>query len=230
VAELHKILATVKTALEAGAVEPNHPDGAPKQVPIAETAQRAELVSTFARELEAVDGHFLGILNPAETIARIAALAQELNARSAAIGELALADTEALCAALDAAGCSTVRASPVRNPEHRALMRHQMGNADLGIAEADFAIASTGTLAMVATENRPSALTLLPPASLILVRVDRLLPDLASALAALGPDTIARYRLTLITGPSRTADIEKRIVLGVHGPKALYAIVVWPQQ
>jgi L-lactate dehydrogenase complex protein LldG len=35
--------------------------------------------------------------------------------------------------------------------------------------------------------------------------------------------------LTLITGPSRTADIEKRIVLGVHGPKSLHVIVVWPQ-
>ena len=36
-------------------------------------------------------------------------------------------------------------------------------------------------------------------------------------------------RLTLITGPSRTADIEKRIVMGVHGPKSLDVIVVWPR-
>ena len=52
---------------------------------------------------------------------------------------------------------------------------------------------------------------------------------MAEALAALGADGVAANRLTLITGPSRTADIEKRIVLGVHGPKSLHVIVVWPQ-
>jgi L-lactate dehydrogenase complex protein LldG len=47
-------------------------------------------------------------------------------------------------------------------------------------------------------------------------------------LAEMGPAGVAANRLTLITGPSRTADIEKRIVLGVHGPKSLHVIVVWP--
>jgi len=70
---------------------------------------------------------------------------------------------------------------------------------------------------------------LLPPSSVITVRVDRIVTDLAAALEALGPETLATHRMTLITGPSRTADIEKRIVLGVHGPKSLDVIVVWPR-
>ena len=80
---------------------------------------------------------------------------------------------------------------------------------------------------MVATPARPSSLTLLPPANLILVDAARVLPDMASVISALGTDTITRHRVAFITGPSRTADIEKMIVLGVHGPKRLYAAVLW---
>src|SRR5215469_18235784 len=110
-----------------------------------------------------------------------------------------------------------------------APTRSRVADADLGIAEADFAIASTGTLAVVSAAERPSSLTLLPPASLAIVQIDRVMPNLAEALAPLGADGVAANRLTLITGPSRTADIEKRIVLGVHGPRSLHVIVVWPQ-
>ncbi len=129
--------------------------------------------------------------------------------------------------ALERADRKIVRTLPVADIE-RAAMRARVAGAGLGIAEADFAIASTGTLAVVSTDSRPSSLTLLPPASLVIVRIDRIMPTLADVLAALGPDGVAAHRLTLITGPSRTADIEKRIVLGVHGPKSLHVIIVWP--
>ena len=76
---------------------------------------------------------------------------------------------------------------------------------------------------------RAEPMTLLPPASLVIVQIDRMMPNLAAILAEIGPAGVAANRLTLITGPSRTADIEKRIVLGVHGPKSLHVIVVWPR-
>jgi len=40
---------------------------------------------------------------------------------------------------------------------------------------------------------------------------------------------VINHRIALITGPSRTADIEKMIVVGVHGPKQLYAMIVWAE-
>ena len=227
-AEIHKIIASVKDALGAGARSNSHAAAASVAVPVAQSAHRAELASTFARELEAIGGKFLGILTPAEVTNRIVTLAGEIGAKTVALGQGVISDMDAIGEALERADCRIVRTIPVADTE-RAAMRERVANADLGIAEADFAIASTGTLAVVSTGDRPSSLTLLPPASLVIVQIDRVMANLAAVLAELGPAGVAANRLTLITGPSRTADIEKRIVLGVHGPKSIHVIVVWPR-
>ena len=228
-AELHKLVATLKTALEAGAPNPAAHDAAKHAaVPLAPDGDRAELVARFARELEAVGGRFLGTFTPAEAIDRIVALARETNPRLVAIGDGVAADAGALATALEAAGIDVMRTAPTTDSDARAAIRDRFSRAEIGIAEADYAIASTGTLAVLSMPSRPSSLTLLAPASVIFVQIDRIVPDLAAALEAFGPDTLAAHRMTLITGPSRTADIEKRIVLGVHGPKSLDVLVVWP--
>ena len=226
-AEQHKIIASVKDAL-AGARNISHPADATAAVPVSPSAQRAELASTFARELEEVGGRFLGIVTPAELTNRIVSLATEIAAKTVALGQGVAIDMDVIGEALERADFRIVRTSPVADTE-RAAMRSRVADADLGIAEADYAIASTGTLAVVSNASRPGSLTLLPPASLVIVQIDRLMPNLAPVMAAMGPAGVAANRLTLITGPSRTADIEKRIVLGVHGPKSLHVIVVWPR-
>jgi L-lactate dehydrogenase complex protein LldG len=228
VAEIHQIIAGVKDALESGAAPRISADPEPPQppTPAAPIMQRAELATSLARELEEVGGKFLGILTPDEVAERITALAGEIGARTVALGEGVACDMDAIGESLERAGCTIVRTVPVADSE-RAAMRERVANSDLGIAEADYAIASTGTVSVVSTDSRPSSLTLLPPASLVIVQIGRIMPTLAQVLAALGPERIAAHRMTLITGPSRTADIEKRIVLGVHGPKSLYLIVVW---
>jgi len=228
-AELHKIIASVKDALGSGARSNNsHDAAATAAVPVAQSAQRAELASSFARELEEVGGKFLGILTPAEVTNRIVSLATEIGAKTVALGQGVALDMDAVGEALERADFRIVRTVPVADTE-RAAMRARVADAELGVAEADFAIASTGTLAVVSTASRPSSLTLLPPASLVIVQIDRVMANLAAVLAEMGPAGVAANRLTLITGPSRTADIEKRIVLGVHGPKSLHVIVVWPR-
>ena len=226
-AEPHKIIASVKDALGVGARTNSHADSI-AAMPVSPSAQRAELASAFARELEDVGGKFLGILSPAEVTNRIVSLAGEIGARTVALGQGVGIDMDAIGEALERTDFRIVRTLPVADTE-RAAMRSRVADAELGIAEADFAIASTGTLAVVSTASRPSALTLIPPASLVIVQIDRVKANLAAVLAEIGPAGVAANRLTLITGPSRTADIEKRIVLGVHGPKSLHVIVVWPQ-
>lgn len=226
----HKIIANVRAALDhRAAAAPVHDEPAPRAIPLAPGARRAELASRFARELERVSGRFMGVLSAAEARVRIVAAARELEVRVAAVGEGVTMDFAPLANALETAGVTIIRPRKAADDAARAEMRARLADCDLAIVEADYAIAATGTFAVVASPERPSSLTLLPPANIILVDADRILPDLAAVIGALGSETIANHRVALITGPSRTADIEKMIVLGVHGPRQLYAAAVWNQ-
>ena len=66
-------------------------------------------------------------------------------------------------------------------------------------------------------------MSVLPPAHLVLARRDQIVPDLASAMTLLRQRYDGHWpsALSVITGPSRTADIEKILVFGAHGPKRL---------
>jgi L-lactate dehydrogenase complex protein LldG len=98
--------------------------------------------------------------------------------------------------------------------------KHTMALCDLGITEADYLLPETGTLVLRSSAMQPRAVSLLPRIHLAIVRPDRLRPDLHQVFAESG----SSHYLLFITGPSRTADIELTVTLGVHGPKNLY---VW---
>ncbi|CAG0942880.1 hypothetical protein ANRL1_01117 [Anaerolineae bacterium] len=100
--------------------------------------------------------------------------------------------------------------------------KHTLAQADLGITEADFALADTGTLGLLASPEKPRATSLLPRAHLAIVRPAALRADLHQVFA----EAKSRGYLVFITGPSRTADIELTLTLGVHGPKSLFVWIV----
>ena len=226
--DFHKLIANVREALERHDVPAhNGAGGSATTVPRTDAARRVELASQFARELQALGGHFLGTLSPRETAARIVEVAIALKARTAAVGAGIVNDAAPIAAALERAGISVIRTTAIADDQARAELRGNLARCDLAVIEADYGIAATGTLAMVATPERPGSLTLLPPVNVILVNVDRILSDLAATLAAIGAATIASHRVALVSGPSRTADIEKRIVLGVHGPREIHVAAVW---
>jgi L-lactate utilization protein LutC len=229
--EFHKLIAGVRDALERPGA-PAHNGGAVDEavapaVPTAEAARRVELASQFARELQALGGHFLGMLTLKETVARVLEVAAALNARSVAVGAGIVEDPAPIVEALQRAGIGVIRISAVADDAARAELRDKLARCDFAVVEADYGISATGTLAMLATPERPGSLTLVPPVNVIMVNAGRILPNLAAAIAAIGPAAIASHRLALVTGPSRTADIEKRIVLGVHGPREIHVAAIW---
>jgi L-lactate utilization protein LutC len=184
-----------------------------------------DLIARFVRELELVGGHAAISNSEADAAEQLSALAHAENVRSVAMGRGITIDLDAFVPPLAHAGIEIIRADQVADSD-RAAIRERIARCDLGLAEADYGIASTGTLAVAADAARPGALTLLPPISVVILRADRVVSDLAALFARLGPQGVAERRLTLITGPSRTADIEKRIVMGVHGPRALQVILI----
>ena len=224
----HKIIASVRSALERKVETiPLHADLGPAALPSSAAARRAELTAQFGRELERVGGHFFGLIAKAEARDRVATIAQESGARSAIVGAGVTFDAELIAKALARNRIEVIRPDRLKDND-RAAMRDRVANCELGFIEADYAIAATGTFCVIATAQRPSSLTILPPANFIVVAADRILPTLADVIAAVGPERFATHRVALITGPSRTADIEKLIVIGVHGPKKLYAAAITP--
>jgi L-lactate dehydrogenase complex protein LldG len=234
---LTRLIAIVKTALAQRPQSTPHfvstpqsatHGGQPLPLPVAPAMRVTELGAQLARELGKVDGHFMGIFTPDEARDHAVRLAKEIGATRIAIGAGVALDEGPISRAFEHAGFA-VTSYRYAAPSDAAVIADQMAQCDLGIVEADYAIASTGTFAVTGASGRPLSLSLLPPVNLLIVDASRLVPDLAAAIAALGPEAVISHRIALITGPSRTADIEKMIVVGVHGPKQLYAMIVWPE-
>jgi len=100
--------------------------------------------------------------------------------------------------------------------------KHLVATCELGVTGVDAALPETGTLLLCSSPERPRVVSLLPRVHLAIFTSAVLRPDLHQAFAEAKD---AGYSV-LVTGPSRTADIELTLTLGVHGPKALYAWVM----
>jgi L-lactate dehydrogenase complex protein LldG len=100
--------------------------------------------------------------------------------------------------------------------------KHALAQCDLGVTEADFALPETGTLGLLSSPEKPRGVSLLPRVHLALVSRSALRADLEQGFA----EAKAHPYLILISGPSRTADIELTVTLGVHGPRALQGWVL----
>jgi L-lactate dehydrogenase complex protein LldG len=108
-------------------------------------------------------------------------------------------------------------------PEKKVLER-----CSVAITGCDALIAQTGSILVTSRSAGGRALSVLPPHHVVLATPDQLLADLPEAFELLGSKYRDRYPsfAGLITGPSRTGDIERILVLGAHGPRNLTVILV----
>jgi L-lactate dehydrogenase complex protein LldG len=132
--------------------------------------------------------------------------------------------------------CAVWAASPMVAPADRislqnavpglafAVTRELAADAKVGISQMDFAIASTGSLVQYAEEVDKRLVSTLPATHIAIVATAALLPDLPSVFARL--DARNSAYLSFITGPSRTADIERVLTIGAHGPERLVIVLV----
>jgi L-lactate dehydrogenase complex protein LldG len=104
----------------------------------------------------------------------------------------------------------------------------ELESCDAGISECDALIAQTGSVLLTSRSGGGRALSVLPEHHVVLARRSQLLADLPAAYELLHQRYGSAWPslMTFITGPSRTGDIERILVLGAHGPKKL-TILLW---
>ncbi len=103
------------------------------------------------------------------------------------------------------------------------------GTDETGLSHAFGAIAETGTLMLTSGTDNPTTLNFLPENHIVIVDAAEIKGDLEALMSELrktyGKGEMPRT-VNLVTGPSRSGDIEQKIILGAHGPRALHVIVV----
>lgn len=98
----------------------------------------------------------------------------------------------------------------------------------IGITFCEFLIARLGSVMVSSKQKSGRRLVIYPPVHIVIAYTSQLVPDIKHAIAGIR----AKYEnkipsmISVITGPSRTADIEKTLVMGAHGPKELYVFLV----
>jgi L-lactate dehydrogenase complex protein LldG len=181
-------------------------DGAPVEIPPAlleplESWNTAELVPQFQLEHETIGGHFHLVQTTEQARVTLKSILAELGATSFICSTDSIVD-EVL---------SAVNLPLAENP----------ADAEVGITGVRCAIAQTGTLVLTSDVTRKASL--LPMNHIALVRAEQLVPTMAEAFEEYMDVPTAWVQAT---GPSRTADIEQTLEIGVHGPGVVHVILI----
>jgi len=205
-----EILDRVRQAL--GRVGGGTPVPPPVRIRIPEAGRETRITGLLAR-VEGLAGQGL------RAATREAALEM---VRTALAGRSAIASNAPLLDECGVTGLPGVRAGIT----NREQLRQLCASAEVGITSADYALADTGTLVMLSSPQEARMISLLPPEHIAVVSSDRILSGLDELFAILPDPASVTSSMVLITGPSRTADIEQILVRGVHGPGAITVLVI----
>jgi L-lactate dehydrogenase complex protein LldG len=152
-----------------------------------------------------------------ELTAQMAAFLRERKCRSVMLSDTPLLRRLEIGDALDEAGFSARYWSGVT--------ADGAYDYDAGVTEVDYAVAETGTLAIRHRPEHGRLLSLVPFVHVAVVEPKCFVPDLLDLFEALRRDGVGSG-VTMISGPSKTADIEMNVVTGVHGPNVVKAFVL----
>lgn len=170
-------------------------------------------VANFRRSLELLAGKTYRTANPAEARSCVERILE---------GRAAVASSSPFLAVCGIGSLAGVRTG-IANPDD---LRAACAEAPVGITSADFALADTGSLVMIASPSEPRLVSLLPPVHVAVLPSSRILTGLEELFTVLPDPASQSSSMVLITGPSRTADIEQILVRGVHGPGEIHVVIV----
>ncbi len=187
------------------------------------TPAAGDLLATWRREFEALAGHVVGPFAPARARDEMVSLLQARAVRRILAWEDAALPVPDLHEHLAAAGIEAT----TQPPDWTA---HTLADADeyaAGVTGTLAGLADTGSILVASGPGRSRSASLVPPVLYAFLRVGDVYPDLAGWLRAAGSSSLqATANVVIVTGPSRTADIELNLVIGVHGPGEIHVVLV----
>lgn len=222
-ASLRTSLASSRQWLEGEAAKAAHAPP-PHVLPPAD-----DLVAQFADELRRLEARPYVVADDEEALAVAAGLLDARDARQLLAWDLDEVGLPGLDALLAERG-ATLLDPNVRGNQRKARLQ-ELEPAPVCVSGVALAIAESGSLVLRHGPGRPRLASLLSPAHVAVVRRGQLVRGLGEALARLRAqhgEALLRdaSNLTFVSGPSRTADIEMTLSLGIHGPPELHVVVI----
>ena len=239
-ADREQFLASVRAALASGpsrdAVPPStaappdevHERAGQLRNPSPET--RAELLAQLERSAELQSWHFVRAADEGEAAARVVEIAREHGAGTVVRSAHEALDRMALDDALVQAGMESVVLDEETGGLDAQQRQEVAAGAAIGVTGVDAVIAETASVALVPRKGMSRQASLLPPVHVAVATADQIVATLDDVLVLrldeLGEAEEATWYMNLVSGPSRTADIEQTLVVGVHGPGVVHLVVI----
>ncbi len=177
----------------------------------------AHLFPEFEMRARAVSGEVFRVPDAAEARETLIRLMDDVGAKKAVVVESPLQEAAGITEALRSRGV-TVYTEPADIAAHAET-------ADIGISGVEFGIAETGSVFQDGGAIATRLVTILPPLHVVFLPSANIVPGITEAFDIIS-QSFDRGYVGFITGPSRTADIERVLTIGVHGPSRFAIIAV----
>ena len=184
-------------------------------------SDREAMSASFGEKLALTTGILKRVSGKKEAATAVVESLKELGAKSVLVSDEQLINSLGVPEALIQAGLA-VTSGPLDPSAHR----HACSICDAGVTTAQFGIAETGTLAMVFGEKRGRLTSLVPFIHVAVLEAVNMLPHTEGLFERLAADGVSPSALSLVTGPSMTADIALTPIRGIHGPGKLVVVLV----
>ena len=191
-------------------------DGAALMIKLQESAERAGCVVSPVQSLQ-------------EAREYIGSVVRSLEAHLVVRSSHVVLDRMGIDGTLSEAGVELMQTASSEGGLDPQSLRDQVAQADTGITGVDYAIAETGSCVIIPGPGVSRMVSLLPPVHVAVVEAGQVLPSLDELFLLRRRDFLRGETggyMNIITGPSRSADIEYTIVKGVHGPGEVHLVLI----
>ncbi|MCH7734428.1 MAG: lactate utilization protein [Chloroflexi bacterium] len=198
-------------------------------------SSRADLLDEMADAAEEIGWVIHRSTSPEDAVAAVTEICRSAGAKSVLRSTHDVFERVPVDAALSAEGMAVSTATRDRSDddavdlERRLELRERAFDTDVGITGVDYAVAETGTVVINPRQGVSRLVSLTPPIHIAILEAGQVLPSLDELFLLAHDDfqtSAHRGMINLISGPSRTADIEANLVIGVHGPVEVHLVIV----